>query len=142
MKSDNSYACKPVGFSLELSYLCLMETKRQKRIAKIIQMDLAEILQGEVRRGGIKNLIITVSKVSVTPDLNMAKVYVSIFPSNKADDLIKALQSNAKLIKHEVAQRVKHQLRKMPDLFFYKDDSLDYIEKIDEALKEGDNPID
>jgi len=119
-----------------------METKRQKRIAKIIQMDLAEILQGEVRKGGIKNLIITVSKVKVTPDLNLAKVYVSIFPSEKADELLKALQSNAKLIKHEVAQRVKHQLRKMPDLIFFRDDSLDYIEKIDEALKNGKDPID
>jgi len=119
-----------------------METTRQKRIAKIIQMDLAEILQGEVRKGGIKNLIITVSKVKVTPDLNLAKVYVSVFPSEKGADLIKALQSNAKLIKHEVAQRVKHQLRKMPDLIFYRDDSLDYIEKIDEELKNGANPID
>jgi len=118
-----------------------METTRQKRIAKIIQMDLAEILQGEVRKGGIKNLIITVSKVKVTPDLNQAKVYVSIFPSEKAEDLLKALQSNAKLIKHEVAQRVRHQLRKMPDLIFYRDDSLDYIEKIDEELKKGNNPI-
>ncbi len=119
-----------------------METTRQKRIAKIIQMDLAEILQGEVRKGGIKNLIITVSKVKVTPDLNLAKVYVSIFPSDKAEDLVKALQSQAKLIKHEEAQRVKHQLRKMPDLIFYRDDSLDYIEKIDKELKNGSNPID
>jgi len=118
-----------------------METTRQKRIAKIIQMDLAEILQGEVRKGGIKNLIITVSKVKVTPDLNQAKVYVSIFPSEKAEDLLQALQVNAKQIKHEVAQRVRHQLRKMPDLIFYRDDSLDYIEKIDEELKKGNNPI-
>ncbi len=119
-----------------------METTRQKRIAKIIQMDLAEILQGEVRKGGIKNLIITVSKVHVTPDLNLAKVYVSIFPSDKAEDLLNALQSNAKLIKHDVAQRVRHQLRKMPDLLFFRDDSLDYIEKIDEELNKGRNPID
>ncbi len=119
-----------------------METTRQKRIAKIIQMDLAEILQGEVRKAGIKNLIITVSKVKVTPDLNLAKVYVSVFPSSKADDILKALTANAKQIKHAVAQRVKHQLRKMPDLVFYRDDSLDYIEKIDEELEKGENPID
>jgi len=118
-----------------------METTRQKRIAKIINKDLAEILQGEVRKGGIKNLIITVSKVKVTPDLNLAKVYVSVFPSDKALGLLKALQSNAKLIKHEVAQRVRHQLRKMPDLIFYRDDTLDYIEKIDQELKKGENPI-
>ena len=116
-----------------------METKRQKRIAKIIQMDLAEILQGEVRKAGIKNLIVTVSKVKVTPDLTLAKVYVSIFPSVKADEYIKALQTNAKLIKHEVAQRVKHQLRKMPDLLFFRDDTLDYIEKIEDELKKDNS---
>jgi len=119
-----------------------METTRQKRIAKIIQMDLAEILQGEVRKGGIKNLIITVSKVNVTPDLTQAKVYVSVFPSEKAEEIISALQANAKLIKHDVAQRVRHQLRKMPELLFFRDDSLDYIEKIDEELHKGKNPLD
>jgi len=123
-------------------YICAMETTRQKRIAKIIQMDLAEILQGEVRKGGIKNLIITVSKVKVTPDLTQAKVYISIFPSEKAEEILQALQANAKLIKHDVAQRVKHQLRKMPELLFFRDDSLDYIEKIDEELKKGKNPLD
>jgi len=118
-----------------------METTRQKRIAKIIQVDLAEILQGEVRRNNIKNLIITISKVTITPDLSLSKVYVSVFPSDKADALIESLQVNAKQIKHEVAKRVKHQLRKMPDLSFFRDDSLDYIEEIDRELKEGHNPI-
>ena len=119
-----------------------METTRQKRIAKIIQKDLAEILQGELRKAGIKNLIISVSKVKVTPDLNLAKVFVSIFPSDKAVELLADIEHNAKLIKHAVAQRVRHQLRKMPDLIFLRDDSLDYIEKIDNELKKGKNPID
>ena len=119
-----------------------METTRQKRIAKIIQMDLAEILQGEVRKNNIRNLIITISKVTITSDLSISRVYVSVFPSDKADDLIASLQANNKLIKHEVAQKVKHQLRKMPDLLFFKDDSLDYIEEIERELKEGHNPID
>jgi ribosome-binding factor A len=118
-----------------------METKRQKRIAKIIQMDLAEILQGEVRKNNIHNLIITVSKVRVTPDLTLARIYISVFPSEKAEQVVNALQSNAKIIKHDVAQRVKNQLRKMPDLLFFRDDSLDYIDKIDEELNKGDNPI-
>ena len=104
-------------------------------------MDLAEILQGDVRRNNIKNLIITISKVTITPDLSLARVYVSIFPSEKATKLIEALQANAKQIKHEVAKRVKHQLRKMPDLLFFVDDSLDYIEKIERELKDGHNPI-
>ncbi|NPA46210.1 MAG: 30S ribosome-binding factor RbfA [Chlorobi bacterium] len=115
-----------------------METKRQKRIAKIIQQDLAEILQGEIRRAGVKNFLVSVTKTYVTPDLTLARVYVSIFPPEKADESVAALRQNAKLIKHAVAQRVRHQLRKMPDLEFYRDDTLDYIERIDEAL--GNKP--
>ncbi len=118
-----------------------METKRQKRIAKVIQMDLADILQGDIRKNGIKNLIVSVTKVQVSPDLTLAKAYISVFPSEKANELINAINKNAKQIKHAVAQRVKHQLRKMPDLKFYNDDTLDYIEKIDKELNSGDNPI-
>ncbi len=113
-----------------------MESKRQKRIAKLIQQDLAEILQGEVRRAGIKNFLISITKTYVTPDLTMAKVYVSVFPSEKAAEVLEALQINAKLIKHAVAQRVRHQLRKMPDLIFFLDDTLDYIDEIDRALRQ------
>ncbi len=119
-----------------------MESKRQKRISKLIQMDLADILQKDIRKNGIKNLIISVTKVNVTPDLNLAKVFISVFPSEKADLILKSINENAKLIKHEVALKVKNQLRKMPELVFYKDDTLDYIEKIDNELKSGKNPLD
>lgn len=119
-----------------------METNRQKKIGALLQEDLVDILQGEVRKNGISNLIISVSKVHVTTDLSIAKVYLSIFPTEKSADLLKAIQSNTPLIKHDLAQRVKNQLRKVPDLLFYVDDSLDYIEKIDEALKGDENPID
>ncbi|NPA46336.1 MAG: 30S ribosome-binding factor RbfA [Chlorobi bacterium] len=118
-----------------------METKRQKRIAKILQKDLAEVLQGEIRRAGIKNFLISVTKTYVTPDLTLARVYVSVFPSEKAEEVVEALRQNAKLVKHEIAQRVRHQLRKMPDLEFYRDDSLDYIENIEKSLREGENPL-
>ncbi len=118
-----------------------METTRQKRISKLIQMDLSEILQKDIRKNGIKNLLISVTKVSVTPDLNLAKAYISVFPSEKAEIILESINQNSKLIKHEVAQKVKHQLRKMPDLIFFKDDTLDYIEKIDKELKSGENPI-
>lgn len=107
----------------------------------LLQADLVDILQGEIRKNNISNLIISVSKVVVTTDLSIAKVYLSIFPAEKGADLLKAIQSNAPLIKHELAQRVKNQLRKVPNLIFYIDDSLDYIEKIDNALKGEENPI-
>lgn len=107
----------------------------------LLQADLVDILQGEIRKNGISNLIITVSKVSITTDLSIAKVYLSIFPTERGGELLKAIQSNAPLIKHDLSQRVKNQLRKVPNLIFYIDDSLDYIEKIDTALKGEENPI-
>lgn len=118
-----------------------METNRQKKIGALIQADITDILQGEVRKNAIKNLIITVSKVNVTSDLSIAKVHLSIFPSENGPELLKAIQSNTPMIKHDLAQRVKNQLRKAPNLHFYIDDSLDYIEKIDQALKGTENPI-
>ena len=118
-----------------------METNRQKKIGGVIQKDLVDILQGEVRKNGISNLIISVSKVSVTSDLSVASVHLSIFPQEKAVATLAAIKSNTSLIKHDLSQRVKLQLRKVPNLTFYIDDSLDYIEKIDNALSLKENPI-
>lgn len=118
-----------------------METNRQKKIGALLQTDLVDILQGEVRKNSITNLIISVSKVNVTSDLSIAKVYLSVFPSEKGAELLAAIKTNAPLIKHDLAQRVKLQLRRVPNLIFYIDDSLDYIEKIDNALAGKENPI-
>jgi len=118
-----------------------METNRQKKIGGVIQKDLVDILQGEVRKNGISNLIISVSKVTVTTDLSVATVHLSIFPQEKAAETLAAIKSNAPLIKHDLSQRVRLQLRKVPNLTFFIDDSLDYIEKIDNALAAKENPI-
>ena len=118
-----------------------METNRQKKIGQLLQNDLVDILQGEIRKNGISNLIISVSKVNVTSDLSIAKVYLSVFPSEKGAEILNAIKTNNPLIKHDLAQRVKNQLRKVPDLIFYIDDSLDYIEKIDNALSGKENPV-
>jgi ribosome-binding factor A len=118
-----------------------METNRQKKIGGVLQKDLVDILQGEIRKNGISNLVISVSKVSVTTDLSVAKVYLSVFPQEKAAEILEGIKSNMPLIKHDLSQRVKLQLRKVPNLSFYIDDSLDYIEKIDNALAEKENPI-
>ncbi len=118
-----------------------METNRQKKIGALLRDDLVDILQGEIRKNAISNLVISVTNVAVTSDLSIAKVYLSVFPSDKGAELLTAIKSNTPLIKHEVAQRVKNQLRKMPDLIFYLDDTLDYLEKIDNALKGNDNPV-
>lgn len=118
-----------------------METNRQKKIGALLQRDLVDILQGEIRKNGINNLVISISKVTVTTDLSIAKVYISIFPESKAVELLAAIKSQSPLIKHELAQRVKLQLRKVPSLNFYLDDTLSYLEKIDNALSGAENPI-
>lgn len=118
-----------------------METNRQKKIGGVIQKDLVDILQGEVRKNGVANLVISVSKVIVTTDLSVATVHLSIFPQDKAKETLEAIKTNTKLIKHDLSQRVRLQLRKVPNLVFFMDDSLDYIEKIDNALSSKENPI-
>jgi len=118
-----------------------METNRQKKIRALLQNDLVSILQREIRKNNINNLVISVSKVKLTSDLSIAKVHLSIFPSEKGSEILEAIKSNSPLIKHDLALRVKNQLRKVPNLIFYIDDSLDYIEKIDKALTGEENPI-
>ena len=117
------------------------ETNRQRKIASVLQKDLVDVLQ-KAAQDGMQGIIISVSKVSVTPDLGVAKVYLSVFPSEKRDGIIEGVRSNAPLIRHELAQRTRNQLRRMPELLFFGDDSLDYIEEIDKSLKgEDENPI-
>ena len=117
------------------------ETQRQKKIAGIIQQDLADILQRAATDGGLKGTLLSVSKVSVTVDLSIAKVYVSIFPNKEANTLLEGIKSNQVAIRHELAQRTKNQLRRVPELVFFLDDSLDYIDKIERSLKGKENPI-
>lgn len=124
-----------------LSYFCAMESNRQKKIAGVLQLDLVDILQGAARKGGMKGVLISVSKVSVTTDLSIAKVHLSIFPNHKAAELLEGIKENKSLIKHELAQRTRHQLRRTPELLFFIDDSLDYIENIEKSLKGEENPI-
>ena len=119
----------------------MVESNRQKKIAGVLQNDLAKVLQNMLREAGQMGTIISVSKVNVTVDLSIAKVYVSIFPADKGDSLVKELNTLKPKIKHQIAQLTRNQLRKMPDLSFYNDDSLEYIEKIDKAVKGEDNPI-
>lgn len=117
------------------------ESNRQKKIGGLLQEDLANILLSLLRENGHANIIVSVSKVSVTVDLSIAKVYVSVFPANKGAAITKELNLLRQNIKHKMAMLTKNQLRKMPDLFFYNDDSLEYIEQLEKALKGTQNPI-
>jgi ribosome-binding factor A len=119
----------------------MQESNRQRKIAGILQQDVVDVLQKSAQEG-MKGVIITATKVNVTVDLGLAKVYLSIFPSEKRDEIIKGIVSNTPLIRHELAKRTRNQLRRMPELAFFADDSLDYIEGIDHALQgKTDNPI-
>ena len=117
------------------------ETNRQRKIAGVLQRDLVNVLQ-RAAQDGMRGVIISVSKVSVTADLGVAKVFLSIFPSENREDIIQGIKSNTVSIRHELAQRTKNQLRRMPELLFFGDDSLDYIEEIDKSLNGNDvDPI-
>ncbi|PKP24535.1 MAG: ribosome-binding factor A [Bacteroidetes bacterium HGW-Bacteroidetes-2] len=118
-----------------------MESNRQKKIAGVLQSDLANILQSAIRDAGHTGILISVSKVQVTVDLSIAKVYVSVFPAEHALKVVSEINEVKSKIKHQTAQLTKHQLRRMPELSFFNDDSLEYIEKIDKAVKGEEDPI-
>lgn len=109
-----------------------MESKRQAKIARYIQKELSEIFRRQTSRMG--GVLVTVSTVRVSPDLSIAKVYLSIFPPEKSNEILENIKKQSKTVRYELAQAVKQVLRKCPDLSFYLDDSLDYAENIDRLL--------
>ena len=117
------------------------ESHRQRKISSVLQKDLAQVLNRLLKDSGANNLILSVTKVSVTVDLSLAKVCVSVFPADKAGQVVAELVELKPAIKHQIALLTKHQLRKMPDLSFFNDDSLEYIGRIEQAVKGGQNPI-
>lgn len=109
-----------------------MESTRQAKIARLLQKELSEIFRQQTAK--THGTIITVSTVRVSPDLSVAKVYLSVFPSEKAEETLKSINSSSQTIRYELAKKVRFQLRKTPALSFFIDDSLDYIENIDHLL--------
>lgn len=126
---------------VEMYYLCqhfrikniFMESTRLQKIQRLIQKDLSEIFRAETAKMG--GVLVSVSNVRVSPDLSIARVHLSVFPSERGKEIIDNVNRNEKSIRFALAQRVRNQLRKTPELVFYIDDSLDYIEHIDELLK-------
>ena len=110
-----------------------MQETRQNRIARLLQKELAEIFQSQTR--AMHGVLVSVTKVRISPDLSICTAYLSIFPSEKADELLENIRKNEKSVRYELGQRVRNQLRIIPELRFFIDDSLDYIEHIDELLK-------
>lgn len=110
-----------------------METTRQNKISRLIQKELSEIFL--VQAKAMTGVLVSVSAVRISPDMSIARVYLSIFPSEKSEEIVKNINNNMKTIRFELGTRVRYQLRIIPELKFFVDDSLDYVERIDELLK-------
>jgi ribosome-binding factor A len=110
-----------------------METTRQQKISRMLQKELGEIFLLYARE--IHGTLITVTSVRISPDLGIARTHLSIFPSDKAAEVLVKVNADSKSIRYDLGKRVRYQLRIVPELFFHIDDSLDYLENIDNLLK-------
>ena len=110
-----------------------MQETRQNKIARLLQKELSVIFQEQTR--SLHGVMVSVTRVRISPDLSICTAYLSIFPSEKSEELIMNITKNEKQIRYELGTRVRYQLRIIPELRFFIDDSLDYIERIDELLK-------
>lgn len=111
-----------------------METTHQQKIAKQIQKDVAEIFQKE-GAALVRGLLVTVTGVRVSPDFGYAKIYVSVFPFDRSAELMKTLEHQNWFVRRALGQRLRNQLKNVPEIQFFLDDSLEYIEHIEQALK-------
>ena len=109
-----------------------MESTRLQKIERLLQKELSDIFQKQTQ--GMHGVLVSVSVVRVSPDLSVARAYLSIFPSDKSQELLEAIRSNTKAIRFDLGQRIRLQVLKIPELSFFIDDSLDYIENIDNLL--------
>ena len=110
-----------------------MQETRQNKIARLLQKELSVIFQQQTR--AMHGVMVSVTRTKISPDLSICTAYLSVFPSEKGEEVLKNIKANEKTIRYDLGQRVRYQLRIIPELRFFIDDSLDYIERIDELLK-------
>ena len=110
-----------------------MESTRQNKIARLIQKELSDIFQKQT--SAMRGVLVSVSVCRISPDLSQCRVYLSVFPSEKAQEIVQNINTNQRQVRYELGTRVGKQLRIIPELKFFIDDSLDYVEHIDELLK-------
>ena len=111
-----------------------METTRQQKIERLIQKELSDMLQRQTQQ--VPGVLVSASRVRISPDLSVCRGYLSVFPSERGEEIVANINANVKSVRFELGKRVRHQLRIIPELKFFIDDSLDYIEHIDELLKQ------
>ncbi|MCM1078191.1 MAG: 30S ribosome-binding factor RbfA [Bacteroidales bacterium] len=111
-----------------------MQETRQNRISRLLQKELSLIFQSQTRM--MHGVMVSVTRVRISPDLSVCTAYLSVFPSERGEEIISNVNANQATIRYDLGRRVRNQLRIIPELRFFIDDSLDYIERIDELLKE------
>ena len=111
-----------------------MDSKRQTQVAGLVQKELANILQFKFN-GLVPGRLLTITGVRMPPDLGLAKVYLSIFPSTDGQSIIKEINANVSRIRYELGNAIRNDVRRVPELVFYLDDSFDEVERIEKALK-------
>ena len=121
-----------------------MYSKRQNKVARLLQKELAELLDTTDFKVG-KNAIVTVTMVRVSPDLSLARIFLSIFAlgqsinskedAGQKDSVLESINTRTKEIRTRLGNKIRHQVRIIPEISFYLDDSLDYEENIDNLLK-------
>ena len=110
-----------------------MQETRQNKIARLLQKELSLIFQEQTR--SMRGVMVSVTRTKISPDLSICTAYLSIFPSEKGEEILTNINANVKAIRYELGTKVRNQLRIVPELRFFIDDSLDYIDRIDELLK-------
>ena len=109
-----------------------MDSTRQNKVARLIQKELSEMFVAQTRQ--MRGVLVSVSQCRISPDMSVCRVYLSVFPSERAEEIVGNINANQKQVRFELGTRMRHQLRIVPELKFFIDDSLDYAEHIDDLL--------
>jgi ribosome-binding factor A len=116
-----------------------MDNTRLQKIERLIQKDLGEIFLSQTRQ--MQGILVSVTKVRISPDLSLAKAYLSVFPSEKGAKIVENIHSQKKTVRYELGLRIGKQVRRIPELAFFLDDSIDYLEHIDQLLNQDKGSI-
>jgi ribosome-binding factor A len=111
-----------------------MQETRQNKISRLIQKELSQIFEEQTRQ--MHGVLVSVTNARISPDMSVCRAYISVFPSEKSDEILNNINENQKTVRFELGKRVGKQLRIIPELKFFLDDSLDYIDNIDKLLKQ------
>jgi ribosome-binding factor A len=133
---EHNLFCACVVFDVQaIGLICVIMGLRQEKFAKQVQRDLGEMFQ-QHRHDWLVGEFVTISGVKVSPDLGLVKVYLSLYNSSKRQQVMENVELFGREIRMELARRLKNQVKKIPEIAFYEDDSLDYVNKMDRIFDE------